>query len=92
MSSANSFRRIMAIPLYAFDSVRAGLQANPKPGNYMFMMTSFVVILMVGNGADKLTTKWGSVANSYETYRRVNRYFIPYFIADYRYKFPQIKQ
>ena len=59
MSSSNSLRRFLAVPLTAFDSVRMGLQNHPKPANYAFMWLSFVVIMLVGNGADKMTTRGG---------------------------------
>ena len=91
MSSGNSFRRFMATPLLAFDSVRVGMQSNPKQANYAMMMSLFVVILMAGNGADKLTTRSSSVAAKFEAYRRLNRIYIPYFIADFRYRFPNLE-
>ena len=91
MSYANSTRRFMAIPLLAFDWVRQTSLSNPRQMNYVVMWTSLVVIMTVGNGADKLTTS-GGVATQYEKFRRANRYFMPYFIADYKFKFPQVKQ
>ena len=91
MSSANSLRRFFAMPLVAFDWVRIGMNNNPRSGNYVMMMSSFVAILIVGNGADKMTTA-GGLASKYESYRRANRYFVPYFMAGYQYRFPEIKQ
>ena len=90
MSSANSFRRFCATPLLAFDQVRHTMQTSPKPSNYIMMMTSFVAILCLGNGADKFTTM-GNISKSYEQYRRSQRFFMPYFIRNYSYRHPQIK-
>ena len=87
MSSANSFRRVLAMPLVGCDTVRKFMQNNPKTGNYAMMMSSFVVILTMGNGADKLTTR-ANLANSYESFRRANRGYVPYMLADYSYRFP----
>ena len=91
MSSSNSLRRFLAQPLGIFDMVRNTMQTNPRTGNYAMMMSSFVVILLVGNGADKMVTNKGLGAR-YERYRRINRMLIPYAVADYRYAMPDLKQ
>ena len=91
MSSANSFRRFCATPLLMFDQVRLSMQKHPKPSNGIMMMSSFVVLLCLGNGAEKLSTQ-NSVGRQYEKLRRANRLYMPYFLADYSYRFPQIKQ
>ena len=62
---SNSFRRFLTLPLVAFDSVRMGMQNNPKTANNTMMMSSFFMILLLGNGADKLTT-YGGVGAKYE--------------------------
>ena len=85
------FRRFLTLPLVAFDSVRMGMQNNPRTGNNAMMMSSFFMILLLGNGADKLTTR-GGVGSKYEQYRRANRFYVPYFAADYSFRHPQIKQ
>ena len=91
MSSSNSLRRFLAQPLVIFDSVRVNMQKNPRSGNFMMMLGSMATILMMGNGADKLTTARG-VTSSYEHYRRTSRMYVPYLFADYSYRFPQIRQ
>ena len=90
--SSHSFRRICAIPLMAFDSIRLGMQTNPKTANYTMMMSSFVAVLVLGNGADKLTTRYGGIANEYESIRRSKRHYVPYFLVGYQFKHPQLKQ
>ena len=87
MSSSNSLRRFMAQPLYAFDWVRNGVQNNPRTGNAAMLFSSFAAIFILGNGAEKLTCKQG-VTKQYEQLRKANRYFVPYWVADYSYKFP----
>ena len=91
MSSSNSLRRFFSMPLVAFDWVRIGMHNNPKSGNYTMMMASFAAIFVIGNGADKFTTS-NNIAGTYDRLRRLNRYYVPYFLADYSYKFPQIGQ
>ena len=91
MSSANSLRRFMAQPLVAFDWLRNGMASNPRTFNYASMMFCFFGVFMLGNGADKLTVSQG-LRTKYERYRLSQRMFVPYCVADYSYRFPQIKQ
>ena len=88
---SNSVRRFLASPLVLFDTTRNFMQSNPKTANYTMMWTSFGVLLLIGNGAEKLTVR-GGVKSQYERYRMANRFFIPYWMADYNFRFPQIKQ
>ena len=91
MTYANSARRFMSMPLLAFDWVRNGMLANPRTGNYTMMYTCFLVIFTIGNGAEKLTCN-GNIASKYEKLRKANRFYLPYFISDYRFKFPQVNR
>ena len=91
MSSANSLRRFLAQPLVAFDFVRNSMHSHPKTSNFYMMMTSFFFILFVGNGADKLTT-FNGISSKYERFRRANRFYIPYFAADYHFRPAKINQ
>ena len=85
---SQSFRRFLALPMGALDTVRNSMQSNPKTGNYAMMMGCFFTICIIGNGADTLTCSSGNLANSYETYRLVNRGFVPYWLRDYSYRHP----
>ena len=55
------------------------------------MMGCFFGVFIMGTGADKLTTL-GGMRSKYERYRMANRFFVPYWVANYSYRFPQIKQ
>ena len=85
MSSSHSLRRFIAQPLVSFDFVRNNMKNSPKSTNFYMMMTSIFFIFFVGNGADKLTTSSGIRAR-YERIRRANRFYVPYFAANYRFR------
>ena len=91
MSSSNTLRRFMAQPLVGFDWVRQMMANNPRTANTMMMMSMFATIFALGNGAEKMICGSG-VTQQYEKLRKANRYFVPYWVADYSYRFPQIKQ
>ena len=65
---SNSVRRFLASPLIMFDTVRNFMQTNPRTANYTMMWTSFCMLLLLGNGAEKLTVR-GGVRSQYERYR-----------------------
>jgi hypothetical protein len=55
--------------------------------NFYMMNCGLVAIMFLGKGVEKLSAS--TEAASYEQARRARRFYIPYFVAGYKFRFPQ---
>lgn len=81
-------REIVRVPLGAFDHYRAFAFKQPRAMNFIMMYTGFVFVLFAGKGFEKLGANQGTKA-AYEYRRRAHRFFVPYFLASYNWRFPK---
>ena len=81
-------REIARVPMSVFDEYRALCFKQPRAMNFWMMNMGFIAVLFLGKGVEKLAIK-GSAADKYETARRARRFFIPYFLAGYKFRFPK---
>lgn len=80
-------REIMRLPLGVFDQYRALAFKQARTMNFVMMYTGIVAVLFFGKGFEKIAVAGGEQA-AYESRRRAHRFFIPYFIAGYKWRFP----
>jgi hypothetical protein len=57
--------------------------------NFYMMYFGAFFILFIGKGVEKMVMRGPS--NGYETNRRLRRFFIPYSLCNYRWRFPENK-
>lgn len=81
-------RDIMRVPLGVFDQYRAFAFKQPRTMNFIMMYTGFVAVLFFGKGFEKIGANWGSQQGRYESNRRARRFFVPYFLVSYKWRFP----
>jgi hypothetical protein len=55
--------------------------------NFYMMYLSIFAILVLGKGVEKISMR--GAQNDYELKRRAKRFFIPYSICSYRWRFPE---
>ena len=84
-------RAIMRVPMGVFDEYRALCFKQPRMMNFWMMNCIMVAILFFGKGVEKLSVGGGH-AGAYEAQRRARRFYVPYFIAGYNFRFPVNKQ
>jgi hypothetical protein len=82
-----TFRSIFRGPMGAFDTYSNMRYKHPKTHNFFLFYGIAAFILVAGKGMEKFTF-FESKASAYEAKRRAARYYIPYFIRGYHYKFP----
>jgi len=57
--------------------------------NFLMMYTGMVALLYFGRGMERLCMS--GEATSYEQARRARRFYIPYCLASYKFRFPENK-
>ena len=80
-------REIFRVPMGIFDSYRALCFTTPRAMNFYMMTVGWVAMLFFGKGMEKIAIR-GSEHTRYEGYRRARRFYIPYFLASYKFRFP----
>jgi hypothetical protein len=80
-------REIVRVPLGVFDQYRALAFKQARTMNFVMMYTGFVAVLFFGKGFEKIAVTGGE-QTTYESNRRARRFFIPYFLASYKWRFP----
>ncbi len=80
-------REIVRVPLGMWDEYRALCFKQPRAMNFWMMNAFLITILFLGKGVEKLSIT-SNHASAYEASRRAHRFYIPYFFADYRWRFP----
>ena len=80
-------REICRVPMGAFDEWRALCFKQPRVMNYVMMNMALVFILFAGKGVEKMCINTGHQA-AYESKRRAQRFFMPYFLVSYKWRFP----
>ena len=80
-------REIMRVPMGVFDEYRALCFKQPRWMNFYMMNMAMLAFLFLGKGVEKLCLA-GGPKSTYETSRRARRFFIPYFLASYKWRFP----
>ena len=82
-------RQILRAPLGIFDEYRALCFKSPRLMNFYMMYGGLLAILYFGKGMERLCM-YGE-ATRYESERRARRFYLPYFIASYKVRFPENK-
>ena len=85
-SALTLLRTTLRVPLSSFDMFRSLYERHPKWINYYLLNAFVVTALIVGKGAENITSKQGRVAR-YELRRRARRLFIPYSLMGYKWRF-----
>ena len=84
-------RRLLSRPLAVFNLFREQRMTNPRLANFSMSLGIMFLGACLGSGAEKLTLR-NSLDAKYEALRKAERGFVPFFLADYSYKFPQVKK
>ncbi len=84
-----SLRQIFRAPMGIFDEYRALCFKSPRAMNFYMMNVGFIAILFFGKGMERLSM--ASAATKYEQGRRARRLYVPYFLAGYKFRFPENK-
>ena len=80
-------REIFRVPMGVFDEYRALCFKQPRAMNFWMMNVGVIALLFFGKGIEKMAVGSNHQAG-YETARRARRFFVPYFIAGYQWRFP----
>ena len=83
-------REIFRVPMGAFDEYRALCFKQPRAMNFLMMNMILISFIFFGKGLEKLSVA-GNQAQAYESSRRVRRFFVPYFLCNYEWRFPENK-
>ena len=81
-------REICRVPMGVFDEYRALCFKQPRAMNFWMMYTGLFAVLFFGKGIEKLSIRSTGHQSAYESARRARRAFIPYFVANYKWRFP----
>ena len=79
------------MPMGIFDEFRALGFRQPRAMDYWMMNCCLLAFLFFGKGIEKLSVGTGH-ATAYEAARKAHRFYLPYLIADYRWRFPVNKR
>jgi hypothetical protein len=82
-------RQILRVPMGVFDEYRALCFKSPRMMNFFMMYAGMVALLYLGRGMEKLCMS--GEATRYEQARRARRLYLPYFVASYKFRFPENK-
>ena len=82
-------RQILRVPMGMFDEYRALCFKSPRLMNFLMMYTGLVALLFFGKGIEKLCVQ--GEASRYEQARRARRFYLPYFLASYKFRYPEHK-
>ena len=82
-------RQIVRVPLGVFDEYRALCTKSPRMMNFFMMYTGMLAMLYFGRGIERLCM--AGEATRYEETRRARRFYVPYFLASYKFRFPENK-
>ena len=82
-------RQVFRAPMGIFDEYRALCFKSPRAMNYYMMNMGLVAVLFFGKGIERLAMYGEST--KYESARRARRFYIPYFMAGYKFRFPENK-
>ena len=80
-------REIFRGPMGVFDTYRALCFTKARTMNFYMMNCGLVAALFFGKGIEKVSIL-GNHKTGYETSRRAHRFFIPYFLVGYKWRFP----
>lgn len=81
-------REIMRVPMGAFDEYRALCFRQPRAMNFYMMYMTMFALLFIGKGVEKFALYTTGHQAAYEQGRRARRFYVPYFIAGYQWRFP----
>lgn len=84
-------RQIFRVPMSVFDEYRALCFKQPRMMNFFMMNMCVVFFLFMGKGIEKISLYSTGHQATYETGRRARRLFVPYFLANYKWRFPEYK-
>lgn len=84
-------REIARVPMSVFDEYRAFGFKKPRLHNFYMMYMGFIAVMVFGKGMEKIAARDAKDARNWETQRRLHRFFIPYSIASYKWRFPENK-
>ena len=70
-----------------FDQYRGLCFSSPRLMNFYMMNMVWISMLFFGKGMEKIALTGGDNIR-YESFRRARRFYIPYFIAGYKFRFP----
>ena len=74
-----------------FDEYRALCFKYPRAMNYLMMNLGLFSVLYFGKGIEKMNVNHSGNQRAYESSRRAHRFYVPYFIANYKWRFPENK-
>jgi hypothetical protein len=80
-------RQIFRVPMGVFDEYRALCFKSPRMMNFFMMYTGMLALLFFGRGMEKICG--AGEASKYESARRARRFYVPYFLASYKVRFPE---
>ncbi|CDW85797.1 UNKNOWN [Stylonychia lemnae] len=79
-------RKIVRTPMSVFDQYRSLCFTSPRLMNFYMLYASFFFALFLGKGYEKIVFQGKHV--EHERDRRFRRFFIPYSLVSYKWRFP----
>ena len=83
------FRSMIRQPLGVFEGYKAFCHDNAKLSNTCHIMGLTLAVMLVGAGAEKMICRH-ELHKNVNSYRNLDRSMIPYFFADYSYKYKRL--
>ena len=80
-------REIMRVPMGMFDVYRSLCFKQARLMNFWMMNLALMSFLFLGKGVEKMSVAGGPLA-VYESARSAKRFYVPYFLTSYRWRFP----
>ena len=80
-------RQIFRMPMSLFDKYRGLCLTSPRLMNFFMMNIVWISFLYFGKGMEKLALYSGENAR-YERSRKARRFYVPYWLASYNFRFP----
>ena len=80
-------RSIFRVPMGVFDEYRALAFKYPRAFNFWYLYCMCAAVMFLGKGFEKLAVQ--SDQTNYEWRRRARRFFMPYSVVSYKWRFPE---
>ena len=79
-------RSVCRVPMNVGNSYRAYYLKHPRTVNFFSIYFLAMGVLLITRGAEKFTFR--GATDVYELKRRARRFFVPYWMTSYRWRFP----
>ncbi len=82
----NTLKYALRQPLSVFDSFKHFTHTHPKQSNHVLLFTTLFLVFVLGRGSERLVCRHPVLVEDQQR-RAKARYYLPYFVRDYRFNF-----